>query len=319
MALRSLLGAAIAACLLVALPPSPAAAQNASQHPHQHDHGDGHSHGDEFAHLPPSFGLDLTAGWLDPWTHADYSRRGTPFVHLFLTEPAYLDRDLFIDFTWMEGDEGAEYEVETEVEYAITRRIGVVLEAPFAYLDPEEGDSERGPGDIAIAPRFLLVEYDRFLLSANLEFEFPTGDEDRGLGAGETIFGPSLSTWVDLGGDFSFQGNIGLEQGLESDMTAMTWGAALTYSLYLGGKPAIVDPDGAVRSHFPVGLLSLIAELRGEHPLDGEDEGSGTATAVLGASYTFAPALEIRAGFMFPAWEPREFDHGVIVGLIWHF
>lgn len=140
--------------------------------------------------LPAALGANLLEGWLDEWPHAHYSRGGTPFVHLFASEPAFMDRDFFLDFALVNGKEGMEYEVEAEIEYALTRRIGIVIEAPYSYFDPDEGARENGLGDLAIAPRFLLLDYDRFLLSANIEFSFPTGDADRGFGAGETNLAP---------------------------------------------------------------------------------------------------------------------------------
>jgi hypothetical protein len=281
-------------------------------------HDADHSHTDEMVHLQPGLRADLFEGWFEPWQHSDYSRLGAPYVHLFLTEPAYIDTGLHLEFGFATGDEGTEYEVGAEIEYGLTRRIGVVFEAPYAFINPDDGDSENGVGDLGFAPRFLLLDYDRFLLSANIGFEFPTGDEDRGLGAGETVFAPSLSTWLDLGNNLGAQANIGIEHGVSSGSDAFVWGAALSYTMYLRDAE-IISADGAVRAHFPVGTLSLIGEMRGEHPLDGDDEGQGTAMAVIGGSYTFAPLLEFRAGVTFPMWNPREFDVGAIFGIIYHF
>lgn len=218
-----------------------------------------------------------------------------------------------------DGDDGQEYEFEAELEYAFTRRLGIVIEAGYAWLDPDAAPGEDGIGDVAVAPRFLLLDYDQFLLSANLEFEFPTGDEDRDLGAGETIIATSLSAWMDLGNNFTFQGNIGLEHGLSSDSDAFTWGGSLAYTIFTKGQPDVMTADGAVRSHFPEGQLSLIAELTGEHPLDGDEEGQGTAAWLFGASYSLTPSLDLRAGVSIPAWSPQEFDNSAVFGLIMHF
>lgn len=285
--------------------------------PHTHAIGEPDQH--DFTMLPPALGANLLEGWFDKWPHAHHSRLGTPFVHLFANEPAFMDRDFFLDFALVNGEEGMEYEVEAEIEYTFTRRIGIVIEAPYAYLDPDEGESENGFGDIAVAPRFLLLDYDRFLLATNLEFSFPTGDDDRGLGSGEGAIAPSVSTWLDLGRNFTFQNNVGIEHGYRSDSDALLWGGALTYSIYTKGVPEIIRADGAVRAHFPEGLLNLIVEIRGEHPLDGEDEGNGSAEWIFGASYSLTPHLEVRAALTFPAWNPREFDNGAIFGLVYHF
>lgn len=279
----------------------------------------GHSHVEGLVHLPPTFGVNLLDGWLDPWPHTHHSRPGTPFVHTFASEPAFLGRELFLDAAFRDGPEEREIEVEAELEYAVTRRIGVVVEAPYAFLNPEEGDAENGLGDLAVAPRFLLLEEDRFLLSANVEFSFPTGNDEKELGSGQPAINPSLSAWVDLGARFTLQANAGVEHGFETDFDALTWGGALAYSFTLWDRPEMLGMDEAVRSHFPAGLTSLIAEVRGEHPLDGEDKGSGTAEVIFGASYSVTPHLELRGGLVLPAWKPRELERGVILGVIYHF
>ena len=136
---------------------------------------------------PDPFGTNLSQHWNDPWPHRHFSRLGTPFVHLFSLEPAFLDRDLFLDYRVTRGPDENEAEFEAELEWALTRRVGVVVEAPILRLDPIGEETESGLGDIALAPRALLVESDTFLLSGNLEFSIPTGDTNRGLGEGVTV------------------------------------------------------------------------------------------------------------------------------------
>ncbi|MHC5027590.1 MAG: transporter [Planctomycetota bacterium] len=280
--------------------------------------GTDHAHGHGFTALPPALGSNLGSGWLAPWTHTHYSREGTPLVHAFGIEPAFLGREVFVDFTSTNGD-GSEYELEVEFEYALTRRIGIVVEAGYAWLQPDDGPNASGFGDVALAPRFLLLEYDRFLLSTNLEFEFPTGDDERGLGEGEAVFAPSLATWSDLGSGFTLQASLGVEHGLSSDFDTLTWGGAIIYSINTSGEAIGRDAAGHVPVHFPAGLLNLIGEIGGEHPLDGEEEGRGTGELRFGASYSITPHLEARASVSIPAWRPREFDNSVTVGVIFHF
>lgn len=282
-----------------------------------HD-ADDHDH-EEFIQLPEPLELDLFSGWLDEWNHADYSRSGTPYVHAFGIEPAFLCRDILVNGEFSNGEEGKEYEVEAELEFALTRRIGLVVEGGYSWLNPRDGSSERGFGDIGVAPRFLMIEYDNFLMSVSTGFEFPTGNEDRGLGAGETIFVPSASSWLDLGNNITLQNVVGVEHGLSSNENVLFWGGALIWSLYTDGSPVLYGPDGGVRTHFPQGMLNIIAELRGELPVNGEEQGNGTAEWQFGLSYAITPQLEIRGAISFPAWNPREFDNGATVGLIYHF
>ena len=141
---------------------------------------------------PEPFGFALRGGWLEEWPHSHFSRLGTPMVHFFFTEPAGPERDLIVDYLYTKGADGKEHEVATELEWALTRRIGIILEVPGLVLNPSDGVQEIGFGDLIVAPRFLLADFDRFMLSANVEVSTPTGDEERGLGAGETLLAPSL-------------------------------------------------------------------------------------------------------------------------------
>src|SRR5688572_15692184 len=143
---RFILAHCAALCALSLMSASSADASTEDEHD-QHDH----SHAE--AELPAPLGLALAEGWLEPWQHADFSRRGTPFVHMFNLEPAFLDRDLFVDYVATKSiDDEKERELAAELEYAITRRIGLIVEAPLVYLDPKEGDTEQGLGDVALAP-----------------------------------------------------------------------------------------------------------------------------------------------------------------------
>ena len=266
---------------------------------------------------PAPLGFSLTEGWLDEWVHSDYSSAGTPYVHAFGIEPAFLCRDLLVSGAFIDGAEGSEYEVEAELELALTRRIGLVVEGGYAWLDPTDESRADGIGDIGVAARFLMVECETFLLSVNTGFEFPTGDEDRDLGAGETIFVPSIATWLDLGENFTLQNVVGLEHGFTSKDDVFYWGGALIWSLYTEGGGS--GSGGGVRAHMPRGMLNLIAEIGGELAINGDDRGAGTGEWLFGVSYSVSSQMEIRAAISVPAWNPRAFENAVTLGLIYHF
>ena len=279
------------------------------------DH-DGHTHSD-FLLQPDPLKMNLFEGWGDEWVHSDYSRSGTPLVHAFGIEPAFLCRDLLVSGAFVNGQDGWEYEVEAELELPLTRRLGLVVEGGYAWFSPDDAPNDRGFGDIAVSPRFLMLEYDEFLLSLQTEFEFPTGDADRGFGSGEVIFAPSVSTWLDLGSDLTLQNSLGFEQGLGSDgQGVFFWGASLIKSFYLNGDPELRGPHGGMRTHFPAGMLSLAAELGGELPVTGDEKGQGAGEWLLGISYTMTPQLALRGSVSFPAWNPGEFNSRFTVGLI---
>src|SRR5688572_5066076 len=290
----------------------------AQDHDHAHD-ADEHDVTSDVHDAPEPFGFDLTKGWIDPWPHAHYSRRGTPRVHTFNLEPAFLGRDLLLDYRFTSADEETEIEVEAELEWAFTRRIGIVVEVPFVQVNPEEGPTEEGIGDVAFAPRVLIAESERMLLSANLEISLPTGSESRGLGGEEASVGPSVATWIDVGRWLTFTAAVGSEHGLESGDSALTYGAALIYTFK---GPAIFSGSEHAHGHhvhFPPGMTSVIAELTGEMALSGDQDGDSSHSLLLGVTYTLSGDLELRGGYELPVGGHEEFDDSFVLGLIYHF
>jgi hypothetical protein len=318
---RTRLGIAVSsfACLAT---PNLSAAEDSHDHAPQaaevHDHV-------EVAVAAERLGFSLDRGWTDPWVHSDFSPRGTPLVHLFGLEPAFLDRDLFVDYAFTKGEDEEESELALELEYALTRRIGVVVEAPLVSLNPDAGETETGLGDAAIAPRVLLVETDRFLLSGNLELAFPTGSESRGLGSGEVAIGPSVSTWLDLGNWVTLSTQVGTEHGTESGDSELSYAAALTWS-FRGPAlfPAQADAHaghghGRGASHFPPGLTSLILEYTGRTALSGDDADRSTGEVLFGLSHVLTESLEVRGAYQLPVGGTHDIDYGYVFGIIYHF
>lgn len=270
------------------------------------------------ADYPSPFGASLQDAWLDAWPHTHFSRRGTPFVHLFSLEPAFLDRDLFFDYRHIRAPDVQEAELEIELEWAFTRRIGLVMEGPLVQVNPDDGATELGLGDVAVAPRFLLVDTERLLVSGNLEVSLPTGRSSRSLGAGEAALAPSLSAWTDLGNWITLSTQIGTEHGLESGDCKLFYNAALAYS-FVGPRLFRPGHSHAAYSHFPPGLTSLIGEFTGRTILNGEDERASTAELLLGVSYNLTEYWEVRSGYQLPLGDPNEIDYGLIFSVIYHF
>lgn len=273
--------------------------------------------------LPAPLGLSLTDGWLDEWPHSHFSRRGTPFTHLFLTEPAFLDRDVFLDAGFRFGDGAREIAVELEVEWALTRRIGLVVEGPFVLLDPDGAPREEGIGDLAFAPRVLLVEAPGGLLSVSLEVEVPTGRYDDGLGRGEAALAPAVSWWIDLGQWVTWSTLLGTEHGTKRGEAELVYQSAFTWSML--GPAVFPEPTACLGAHdhedrhFPPGMLGFVVELTGRTVLNRADRGRSTAEFLFGVTYALTGSWEVRAALQFPLWKPRELDNGCILGLVHHF
>lgn len=301
-----------AMCVLFVLVPIASAADDL---PSQQEH---HEHDAHPADETP-LGFSLGDGWLDPWRHADLSRRGTPFVHLFGLEPAFLDRSVILSYAFTDADDEREHEFEAEIEWALTRRIGLLIEAPYAVLNPDVGPTEHGIGDTVIGGRFLLAEFDWLLVSANLGVSLPTGSEDRGLGSGEVGLEPSVSLWLDLGNWITFNAQAGTEHGVESGDDVLFYNAALAWSFRAPALFGRGTGGHADHLHFPPGLTSLIAEFSGEVVLNGADDGRATQELLLGVSHNLTQVWELRGGYQIPLGRPRDFDSGYVVSLLRHF
>lgn len=284
-----------------------------SEHDHGHDHKAGHT---LHEHAAEPLGFDFGRGWLDPWPHAHDSARGTPYFHPVGLEPAFLGRDLIFTYRRTQADREVEQEFEVEAEWAFTRRLGVAVEVPYVHVDPPGESNEQGFGDIAIAPRALLVETELFLLSLNLEVVIPTGQESRGLGGGEAALAPSLSTWIDLGYWITLQGQAGTETGLESSDTEIFYKASLAWTLR---GPALYDPGPGPIHGVPPGLVSAFVEYSGRTILKGEDDGDATGECLFGLSYQVTSTLEVRGGYEIPVGGPQEIDRSFFLGALLHF
>lgn len=295
---------------------------------------------------PPSEGFfkDLFCG---RFVETHRSPSGTPWVHPFTIEPPQLHRDLFFIYKYAKDAEGGptdEHEAELHIDWALTRRFGILVAAPYlGLIGPDE--QATGFGDVEIAPRIVFVESDKFYLSTNLLLTLPTGDEERGLGVGETVFAPFLTTWNDLGGCRlpwknwnTAYCNFGPEIGLETGETSLLYTVVLAHT-FVG--PKLIFPHqhtngnghqhngngnghqhngnghnghgaaGGTISHFgpayPVGLTSLLLEFNGQTALRGED--STLLQLLTGFAYSMTESGEFRFGVNFPLNRPsQQFD-----------
>ncbi len=261
--------------------------------------------------------LATASDFLEPFEHIHLSKIGTPYVHSFGIEPAFTGRDLFIDHTYRVGDGVAEHESEIELEWAFTNRIGMIVEVPYVWEDEEGVATGSGFGDLAIVPRVLLIESERFLLTAQTEVVLPTGSSRFG---GETAIAPGVSMWNDLGNWWTLNSGLAIEHAFDEDSTELVYGVGLVKSF---GK---VSTDHCEENHnhhrhvhATAGLFHVHLEVTGATPLNGTDNGDVNLEGLVGVSYGITAGLDIRAGYMFPLTTPRDFDKGFTGGLIFHF
>ncbi len=80
-----------------------------------------------------------------------------------------------------------EYTAEVQARYGVTRDFSLNMAVPYVLRDTEVGNGENGVGDIRLG--FELVTYrdifDYPYIMPYAELRLPSGDEDKGLGAGD--------------------------------------------------------------------------------------------------------------------------------------
>lgn len=278
-----------------------ASAEENDQH---HDHAD-HS----------ACGIDGAAGdgagsYFEPFEHLHFSPLGTPILHPFGIEPALTGRDFFTTYRYRSGDGLEEHEVEWELEWAFTKRLGIIVEMPYVF-EREGGESNDGFGDIAVVPRALVVDRDRFLLTAQLEIVAPTGTNGFG---GSTALAPGFANWIDLGHNWTLNSQVAVEHVFDEDINELIFGFGLLKSFGGGG----LDAEGHVHGHATSGL-NLHLEIGGAVGLSGEDSGAVELEGLVGLSYQVNSKIDLRAGVEFPLSSPRGFDAGLVTGFVWHF
>jgi hypothetical protein len=256
----------------------------------------------------------METDFLETFEHVHFSPVGTPIIHSFGVEPAFTGRDLFLDHTWREGNGVTEHETEFELEWAFTKRLGIIVEVPYIFEDEENVGSEKGFGDLTIVPRVLLIDTDRFMLTGQIETGLPTGSSAFG---GETSIAPGIATWNDLGNWFTLNTNLAVAHGFDSNETELEFGFGLVKSFGEKAEAHHHHDDG--HHHTAAGLINLHLEFTGSTPLNGDDKGDFETEGLIGISYGLLPEMDIRAGYIFPISTPNEFDHGFTTGLIFHF
>jgi hypothetical protein len=253
-----------------------------------------------------------TCDFLAPFEHIHASKNGTPYAHSFGIEPAFTGRDLFIDHTFIDGDGFVENETEIELEWAFTKRLGMIVEVPYVWEDEEGVSTKSGFGDLAVVPRAILIEQDRFLLTAQTEIVLPTGSRNFG---GETAIAPGIAMWNDLGSNFTLNSIVSVEHGFDTDETELIYGLGLVKSF--GENHAGHDHSGGKCD--TSGMLHLHLEITGSTPVNGADQGDINLEGLVGVTYGIAQNLDIRTGYFFPLTNPNDFGYGITAGLIYHF
>ena len=87
------------------------------------------------------------------------------------------------------------YTVAPYIRYGVAENLAVFADIPFMQNEPSDGDTERGLGDVEAGAEFLAFQdiFSYPFIIPHAEVSFGTGDEDKGLGNGKTLFTAGIS------------------------------------------------------------------------------------------------------------------------------
>jgi len=189
-----------------------------------------------------------------------------------------------------------------ELNYGIVSDVMLHLITPYAFNKPEGASTQHGYGDteVGIKYRFMNAEDDHFMAGIFPLVELPTGDSDKGLGAGHTMFfvplwlQKSWGPWQSYGGG-GFWRNPGAGN---KDYWFFGWQVQreISKTLTLGTElfsQTRTTEDGNSRTGYTLGAIVNVTD---DHHLlfsTGRDlHGENRFSAYLAYQYTFGPHEE---------------------------
>ena len=156
------------------------------------------------------------------------------------TEVGVVSRYVEVPDDYAADGNGSDYfSAAPTVRYGLTDKLAVYGEIPYAQVAPSEGDTERGLGDVVAGAEMTIFE-DLFgypFIVPHVEMSLDTGDEDKGLGYGKSLFtaGASVGTVVlDMFHyivDVSYTFNERANDGSDDDKNVASVGGAFIWDL----------------------------------------------------------------------------------------
>lgn len=85
-------------------------------------------------------------------------------------------------------------DINIDLGYGITDELEITSDIPMVFFDPKGDNNQEGIGDISLRPELFLITEDKYIPAVSFAGTVKThsGDEDRGLGSGETDYSLSL-------------------------------------------------------------------------------------------------------------------------------
>lgn len=187
--------------------------------------------------------------------------------------------ELEIGNAWSQERGIRTYELGPQLSYGITPRLDAILRPTWLDVrtsDGESGNRSRGAGDTAVDVKWRFLETDAVKVALRAGVNAPSGDAQRGLGAGKPTYHTLLVASFDAK-PFAVHGNIGYTRNRADPLerldlyhasTAVLWTVNESWRLLLADVAVDTHPDRSVRSWPAVWRVGAIYTLRKGLDLD---------------------------------------------------
>ncbi len=188
------------------------------------------------------------------------------FPRPLITGKAFPEQEIIVGGKFAQGDTNKSSQ-SLDIEYRIDGLTNIEVSTSAARVDPRNQSANSGIGDSSISVRRVLAfNYaQNYLVAAGLKLQFPTGDEDKGLGSGETTWQPSLRAGWQRG---HLVTQVDTRVTIPSETSDEN--AKVRYNLALG---YLIEPDPRLQ-------VTPMIEITNESRINGPNSGDTLSTVV---------------------------------------
>jgi hypothetical protein len=204
-----------------------------------------------------------------------------------------------------EDEDGATedaFEFASIFSYGLTDSVDVVLGIPYQFIRlKEDGQkhSENGLSDISLELKWRFHEKDGLSFALKPGMTLPTGDDDKGLGAGKATYSAFFITTKEIA-PWAFHLNLGyIRNENKADERKNLWHASVAAGYGITEK------------------LTLVGNIGFERNAD-RNVNTNPAFVLGGLVYSISENLDIDFGVKGGLNKP-EADYSVLAGLAWRF
>jgi hypothetical protein len=193
-----------------------------------------------------------------------------------------------------ESDRTKIYGIPVNAGYGLTDSLEVTLLLPYTKIDPDDGRTEKGMGDLAIRPELVVLKESDSIpqMSLALTIKFDSGSN--AIGSSTTDYGLFLNA-SKIFDKIQLNGNVGYNS-LEDSDDSVFLGASIEYSIS--------------------NSLTLIGEVWSEKPTDSSDD--DVAEVLGGAVYDVSDTISLDIGIG-TGLHSEDIDLRYTMGATYHF